>query len=90
MFATNFKEKVGLWIPPCPLLCHNLIKGNHCVKNGDPALNDLQDIQKCGANIGGKFEDSWLGMERNYGCCEGYPLQVCEARIISQTMVDTV
>jgi hypothetical protein len=73
MFATNSKEKIGVWIPPCPLLCRKLVKCNHCVKNRDPALNNIQDIRKCGADIGGNLEDSWLCMGGDYGWRKGYP-----------------
>jgi hypothetical protein len=86
VFATNSKEKVSLWIPSHPLLCCNLIECNHCTENTDPALDDIQVIRKCGADVGGNLEDCWLCMGRDNGRREGYPPQVCETWIISGTM----
>jgi len=50
MFATKPKEKIHIWIPLYPLLCCKLIKSNDSVKNRDPALDDVQDICKCGTD----------------------------------------
>ena len=73
MFTTNSKEKIGLWIPLCPLLCCKLVKCNHSVNNWEPALNNIQDIRKCGIDIGGNLKGSWLCMGGDYRWCEGYP-----------------
>ena len=88
MFTTNSKEKIGLGIPAYSLFCCKLIKCDHCMKNTDPALDDVQDVCKCGTDIGGNLEDSWLRMGRDYGWREGYSPQVCETWIIPGTMID--